>query len=123
MIQLIIFPNPLNATCDLQPDDSGILIRGVPVTHPSGALGQGFDIPLDTPNGHGASLTIIAKDKAPVLQHGVLVINDGGLHYPWTVPGQTAAFVADTFVLLDAVGTQLPQLVAFGEFIAQEDGK
>lgn len=116
--RLIIFPTPLDATCTLTHDDDGITRRGFPVVHPSGRKGQGFELPSDLPNGHGARLLITAPKKVPLDQRGTVYVNDGVIAFPWT-PGQMAAFVADDFLLADAASA-LPRLVRNGLFLAQE---
>lgn len=77
-----IFPDPLDAHCVLQPDESGP-IAGVPDTHPSnGAPCQSFDVPSSVPNKHGATLTIEKKGYAPYILHGILdTVTAGGGGY------------------------------------------
>lgn len=77
-----IFPDPLDATCTLQPDESGP-IHGQPDTHPSnGAPCQSFDVPSSVPNKHGALLTIEKKGYAPYILHGILdTVTAGGGGY------------------------------------------
>lgn len=115
--QLFIFPTPLDAHCELR-HDSGLVVGGISATHPSGRLGQSFDIPVGVPNGNGAALLISAPDKTPIVQRGIVYLNDGHLPYPW-LQGQKAAFAADDFTLVDS-NVALPRLVPNGEFLVQE---
>lgn len=132
--QLIIFPNPLDAHCELTHDDLGGDARmiAVSVVHPSGRLGQAFTLPTTLPlkpgqmipdplpNCHGARLRITAPGKVPVDDRGRVFLNDGALPYPWT-PGQSAAWEGDDFLLADLATSQpLPRLVRNGLFLAQE---
>lgn len=103
---LLIFPSPLQAHCELR-HDSGWTVVGVQAVHPSGRLGQAFEIPEGTPHGHGARLTITAPKKVPLEQRGVLFLNDG----VW--------FAADDFVLVDAP-SGLPPLVIQRKVLMQE---
>lgn len=114
--QLIIFPDPINATCTLR-TDAGDVFTGVAAVHPSGRAGQGFLLPDTTANQNGALLTIAAPTKVTLTQRGILFLRDG-IAYPWTT-GQTAAFSSDDFRLVSA-NTTLPRLVVQGEFLAQE---
>lgn len=118
MYQLIIFPTPLDAKCELRHDDlGGVAILGVPTIHPTGRRGQAFTLPDTLPNGHGARILISAPKKVTLDQRGTVYLNDG-LAFPWT-PGQTAAFVADDFLLAEAPGS-LPPLRTMGQFLMQE---
>lgn len=118
--QLIIFPTPLDAHCELTHDDLGgdARIVGVRVVHPSGRPGQAFDIPANTPNAHGARMVITAPGKVTKDDRGRVFLNDGTLPYPWT-SGQTAAWEGDDFLLADAPAKTLPRLVVNGQFLAQ----
>jgi hypothetical protein len=75
-----IFPDPLDATCKLQPDSMAVPIVGVPDTHPiNHAPCQSFDVPSTVPNKNGATLTIEKPGFAPVVLHGILeTITAGG---------------------------------------------
>ena len=120
--QLIIFPTPLDAHCELTHDDLGGVARivGVPVVHPTGRRGQAFNLPEPLPNGHGARIVITADGYNTEDQRGTVYLNDGVLAFPWT-PGQTAAWVGDDFVLSQKSGAaKLPRLVRNGLFLAQE---
>lgn len=117
-MQLIIFPTPIDARCELFHDTAGWSLVGAPAVHPTGRIGQGFDIPDGTSQGHGAKLIVTAPHKVPIVQRGILFLNIHGFAYPWT-PGQTAAFTADDFTLSDANVT-LPRLVPQGQFLVQE---
>lgn len=77
MSELIIFPTPLDAHCELTPDPTGLPIVGHPATHESGRPGQGFTLPADLPSGNGAQLLITAPKKVPLLQRGILWIASG----------------------------------------------
>lgn len=114
---LIVFPNPTHASCLLE-SDTGLVVHGIPVVHPSGRPGQGFEISDGTTNGFGARLTISAPGRVTLEQRGILYLNDG-LPFPWT-DGQTAAFVADDFHLAPA-GQALGRLVADGRYLAVEE--
>lgn len=122
MFELIIFPTPLTAFCELL-TDSGVKIHGVPATHSSGRPGQKFVIPDTVPNGHGAQLIITAQGRVPLVQRGILLLNNLTVSYPW-LPGQTAAFTADDFTLsTPPVPTVLLQrLRPRGQFLELEDG-
>lgn len=115
--ELIVFPTPADAHCVLQ-TDPGLTIEGHPATHPSGRPGIGFTIPADHPNGNGAQITITAPEKVSLVQRGILFLAREGFAYPWT-PGQTAAFAADDFHLMDGNST-LPRLVVSGNVFAQQ---
>lgn len=68
-----IFPDPLDARCELQPDSLHQAIVGVPDTHPAnGAPCQSFEVPATVPNKNGASLTISKRGYASYVLHGIL---------------------------------------------------
>ena len=75
-----IFPDPLDATCKLQPDSMASPIVGVADTHPAnGAPCQSFDVPATVPNKNGATLTIEKAGFASVVLHGILdTVTAGG---------------------------------------------
>lgn len=75
-----IFPEPLDATCKLQPDSMTTPILGVSDTHPSnGAACQSFDVPVNVPNKNGATLTITRTGYVPIALHGILeTLTSGG---------------------------------------------
>ena len=75
-----IFPDPLDATCKLQPDSLAAPIAGVPDTHPAnGAPCQSFNVPATVPNKNGATLTIEKPGFASLVLHGILdTITTGG---------------------------------------------
>src|SRR5262252_7107265 len=75
-----IFPDPLDATCKLQPDSMSVAIVGVPDTHPSNnAPCQSFNVPSTVPNKNGATLTIEKSGFATVVLHGILdTVTAGG---------------------------------------------
>ncbi len=103
MKQLVIFPNPVDAHCELSHDTGGWTVIATPTTHSSGTPAQVFTIPDGTTNGHGAWLRVTYTGKNPVSQHGFLFLNDGVLPWPWPAD-QTAAWSADVFVLSPASG-------------------
>src|SRR5438477_11238216 len=75
-----IFPDPLDATCKLQPDSLAVPIVGVPDTHPANdAPCQSFNVPATVPNKNGAKLTIEKTGVASLVLHGILdTITPGG---------------------------------------------
>lgn len=75
-----IFPDPLDATCKLQPDSMTTPIVGVADTHPSnGAACQSFNVPSTVPNKNGATLTIEKPGFSSLVLHGILdTITTGG---------------------------------------------
>jgi len=93
---LIIFPDPLDASCSLSMD-SGLTFHGQPATHSSGRAGQQFVIPDGTPHGWGANLKITKDGKVPIDQKGILLID-----------GATATIEMDDFRLQDA-SAAIPQ--------------
>ena len=75
MIPLYEFPDDKHATLTLSHDIAGWTISSHPATHPSnGAACQQFDLPDDTPDGNGATLTIPGK-KGATSYHGVLYLH------------------------------------------------
>jgi len=88
---LIIFPDPLDASCALSMDN-GLTFYGAPATHPSGRAGQAFTIPDGTPNGWGAQLKISKDGKVPIDQKGILLLDTDA----------TASLQMDDFRLQDA---------------------
>ncbi|HEX7767081.1 MAG TPA: hypothetical protein VF443_10230 [Nitrospira sp.] len=72
MSDLMIFPTPLDAHCELTPDTTGIVIVGVPALHPSGRPGQKFTLPPTLDTGNGAQLVITAPKKVQLVQRGIL---------------------------------------------------
>lgn len=115
---LFVFPDPLDARCELEHDTGGWTLIAVPAVNPEGVPGQVFAIPDTTANANGAWLTITATGKAQTRQHGFVFMNDGNWPWPWPAT-QQAAWSADIFVLSDAT-TTLPRLVANGKFLAQD---
>ena len=75
-----IFPDPLDATCKLQPDSMAQPIVGVADTHPvNGAPCQSFNVPSTVPDQNGATLTIQKSGFIPVVLHGILdTVTPGG---------------------------------------------
>lgn len=68
-----IFPDPLDARCELQPDSLPQAIIGVPDTHPAnGADCQSFEVPSTVPNKNGATMTISKRGYASYVMHGIL---------------------------------------------------
>jgi len=116
--QLILFPTPLDATCEVR-TDHGVTAPGHSATHHTGRLGQGFDFPDDAPNGQGARFTMKVGSRLVYDVRGILYFRQPGFPYPWT-DGQTAAFVVDDFVAL--ASASLPPLVRTGQFLAQAIG-
>lgn len=106
-----IFPDPLDAHCELQPDSLGSPLVGVPDHHPdNGAACQSFDVPTSVPNRNGASLTITKKGFAPIVLHGILdTVTPGG-----------GGFEVDVFRMQKG-GGHLPKLAANGQFLGQVD--
>jgi hypothetical protein len=107
MHTLLIFPNPLDATCELR-HDTGWVVMGTPAVHSSGRKGQRFTIPAGTPQDNGCQLTITAIKKVPVVLRGILTVEP------------ESYLRVDDFTLQDATVT-LPRLVVSGQFLAQED--
>jgi hypothetical protein len=71
MIPFAIFPKDLTKPCALHHDIAGWTLTSHAGTHPSnGAAAQVFDLPDDTPEGNGASLTIPGQTP----YHGVLYV-------------------------------------------------
>lgn len=117
MSELLIFPSPLDAHCELQ-HDMGWSVVGVPALHPSGRPGQKFAIPPGTVNEWGSQFTMTSKGMAFPAQRGRLFLKDG--HIPWPFgDAETAAFVPDDFQMIKASVT-LPRLVVNGQFLAQD---
>ena len=99
--QLCIYPDPLDAACELTLD-SGIVAMGEKGTYKDRPC-QCFTIPEEATNGHGCTLKITHEDKTMLLQRAVLFLKQPGFPYPWDEKaGQTAAFAADDFYLQDA---------------------
>lgn len=88
--KLIIYPDPLDALCQLQ-HDSGFTIDGVADSNDSGRKGQSFTIPDTVPNGWGCRLVISAPKKISLIQRGILYYGED----------ENAAFYADDFHLVD----------------------
>src|SRR5215475_8226712 len=104
-----IFPDPLDATCKLQPDSMTVPIVGVPDTHPANnAPCQSFNVPATVPNKNGATLTIEKTGFASVVLHGILD----------TVTAGGGGFECDVFKLQTCcryeVTTQQPIPITFG---------
>jgi hypothetical protein len=99
-----IFPDPLDATCKLQPDSLPSPITGIADTHPAnGAPCQSFDVPATVPNRNGATLTIEKLGFVPVVLHGVLeTLTPGG-----------GGFECDVFRLQSRYELTLPQPLTF----------
>lgn len=89
-----IFPDPLDAHCELQPDAWASPIVGLLDKHPAnGADCQSFDV-SQVPNKQGATLTITKSGFAPYVLHGILDV---------TVP---TGFLCDVFRLQKAGGVR-----------------
>lgn len=88
--KLLIFPTPLDARCELIPDDTGKPIVGQPDTHVSGRPGQSFPMPDAVVHRHGGQLLITGPKKVQVLQRGLLYRE-----------GESWLFMADDFHLTD----------------------
>lgn len=99
MSKLLIFPSPIDSRCQLTLDN-GTTIAGKPDVHSSGRPGQSFELPDSAPNGNGC-LLFISKDKyVPLLQRGILMIED-----------PNAFVIADDFHLaLDKVCPEIPPI-------------
>ncbi len=116
--QLFVFPTPPDAHCELAHDTGGWNLTAVGGVNPDGVAGQVFIIPETTPNGNGAWLTITAKGKSPVKQHGFVFLNDHHLPWPWPAT-QQAAWSGDIFELITAAVT-MPRLVLDGHTLKQD---
>lgn len=88
--KLLIFPTPLDARCELIPDDTGKPIVGQPDVHVSGRPGQSFPIPDAVVHRHGGQLLLTGPKKVQVLQRGLLYRE-----------GDVWLFMADDFHLTD----------------------
>lgn len=109
MIPYAIFPKDLTKPCTLHHDIAGWTLTSHAGTHPAnGAAAQVFDLPDDTPEGNGATLTIPGK-KGATGYHGVLYV-----HLLPTGPG----LVVDVYPAVSN-GESLPQLIVSGQFLAQ----
>ena len=100
-----IFPEPLDATCTLQPDSMpGSPIPGRPDNHPSNnAPCQSFEVPNGVPNKNGATLAIQKDLFVPVVQHGILdTVTPGG-----------GGFECDVFKLQARYELTIPQPLTF----------
>lgn len=99
-----IFPDPLDATCKLQPDSMAQPIVGVADTHPAnGAPCQSFNVPSTVPNKNGATLTIQKSGFIPVVLHGILdTVTPGG-----------GGFDCDVFRLQAGYEVNFPQPLVF----------
>ena len=99
-----IFPDPLDATCKLQPDSMAQPIVGVADTHPAnGAPCQSFNVPSTVPNKNGATLTIQKSGFVPVVLHGIL---------DTATPGG-GGFDCDVFRLQAGYEVNFPQPLVF----------
>jgi len=95
--KLLIFPDPLNARCELRHDDGGIVVIGVLDTHSQGRKGQSFPIPIGLPQGHGARVFISSPGKVPLEQRGTLWYDDDTVEIPFPEGG--ACLFTDDFKL------------------------
>ena len=102
-----IFPDPLDAHCELQPDSLPYVLVGVPDVHPAnGAACQSFDIPDSVPNKNGATLAITKINYTPYILHGILdTVTKGG-----------GGFEVDIFRL-----TQIPYGSVFAPVLIEGD--
>jgi hypothetical protein len=99
MPKLLIFPDPLDARCELRHDDgSGLVVIAVPDTHSQGRRGQSFAIPTGLPQGHGARLFISSPGKVQLEQRGALWYDDGIVQIPFPEGG--ACLFTDDFRLV-----------------------
>jgi len=111
MIPYAIFPHDLTAPCTLHHDIAGWMLTSHAGFHPNnGAQAQVFDLPDDTPEGNGATLTIPGKTGV-TSYHGVLYVR----LLP-TGPG----LVVDVYPPVSG-GASLPRLVPQGQFLAHAD--
>lgn len=91
MSKLFWFPTPLDSRCELTHDDDQISRIAVPDTHPTGRLGQSWELPSSLVDKHGARLVISHSNKTTIYMRGVL-----DLHY-FNV-NQAALLVDDTIL-------------------------
>lgn len=106
MSSVFIFPTPSDTVCRLTHDVAGWTLTSHAGGHPSnGAACQVFDLPAETPNGNGVTLTIPGA-KGDTSYHGVLYLD---------LP-TGAGLVIDIFPPVSA-GASLPRLVIRGQFL------
>lgn len=82
MVNLYWFPDPNSFLCQMRVDITGAVIIAVPATHPTGRVGQVFNLPDDTPFGHtGADLDMSLAGYEPMHFRGILNLAEDGLAY------------------------------------------
>lgn len=97
--KLLIFPTPLTSSCSFKYDpEMGVVRVAKPDIHHTGRPGQSFEFPDGLANGNGGRLIVAAAGYVLLNQRGILLFKDGTIDFPWDTD-QTAAFVADDFVL------------------------
>jgi len=74
MNKLFWFPDPLEVSCRLIPDSTGVVILGRPDTHSTGRKGISFAIPDGTPDSNGAALHA-GDGYLPEQIRGILILN------------------------------------------------
>lgn len=77
MSKRFVFPTPLDAKVELR-HDNGIVLVAQPDTHPSGRLGQSFDL-TDLPNGNGCQITYSHSGYFDTVQRGTLYVTGSTL--------------------------------------------
>src|SRR5262245_61959619 len=101
-----VFPPPDATRATLAHDTAGWIADSYPATHPSGRDGWAFDIPDDTLNGNGATLTFFKDDKELFFVRGVLYLTNPtgvGLEVDdfTSIKGHTRPFVRAGLVRLN----------------------
>lgn len=71
MSKLFWFPTPLDSHCEFIHDSDAVVRVGKSDTHPTGRLGQSFDV-SGLPNRHGGRLTTSHPSHSDVVLRGVL---------------------------------------------------
>jgi hypothetical protein len=95
--KLFVFPPDSNkATVVATHDTGGWVLPAVPGTHWSGRAGLVVNVPDGTPNVNGVEIHIDQPGLDRESQRGILLINTGGLPWPFDTR-QEAAFAADDF--------------------------
>ena len=107
MSDLLIYPTPLDARCELTHDTGGWTVIGMPALGPGGRPGQAFAIPHGTPDLNASQLHITAVKFLPLLQRGILSLHP------------EPSLRMDDFHLNPATVT-LPRLVLNGDVLKQD---